>query len=62
VLARLPDAPAATRGISLFVAPEFLVNPDGTLGGAQTWHPRSVTSYGDKEGAIAYLVGHPKSP
>ena len=32
VLARLPDAPAGTRGISLFLAPKFLVNPDGSLG------------------------------
>ncbi len=32
VLARLPDAPAGTRGISLFLVPKYLVNPDGTLG------------------------------
>ena len=32
VLARLPDAPAGTRGISLFVVPKFLVNEDGSLG------------------------------
>src|SRR5437588_10612 len=32
VLARLPDAPAGTRGISLFVVPKFLPNADGTLG------------------------------
>jgi len=32
VLARLPDAPAGTRGISLFLVPKFLVNQDGTLG------------------------------
>ncbi|MEN0088369.1 MAG: acyl-CoA dehydrogenase [Pseudomonadota bacterium] len=32
VLARLPDAPAGTRGISLFVVPKFLVNEDGTPG------------------------------
>ena len=32
VLARLPDAPAGTKGISLFVVPKFLVNADGTLG------------------------------
>ena len=32
VLARLPDAPAGTRGISLFLVPKFLVNDDGTLG------------------------------
>ncbi|WP_274425469.1 acyl-CoA dehydrogenase [Chelativorans sp. YIM 93263] len=32
VLARLPDAPPGTKGISLFVVPKFLVNEDGTLG------------------------------
>lgn len=32
VLARLPDAPAGTKGISLFVVPKVLVNEDGSLG------------------------------
>ncbi|MFZ5722235.1 MAG: acyl-CoA dehydrogenase C-terminal domain-containing protein [Pseudomonadota bacterium] len=32
VLARLPDAPAGTRGISLFIVPKFLVNADGSVG------------------------------
>ncbi|WP_269630113.1 acyl-CoA dehydrogenase C-terminal domain-containing protein [Pelomonas sp. BJYL3] len=32
VLARLPDAPAGSKGISLFIVPKFLVNADGTLG------------------------------
>ncbi|MDI7861466.1 acyl-CoA dehydrogenase [Rhizobiaceae bacterium n13] len=32
VLARLPDAPAGTRGISLFLVPKYLVNDDGSLG------------------------------
>jgi acyl-CoA dehydrogenase len=32
VLARLPDAPAGTRGISLFLVPKFLVRDDGSLG------------------------------
>jgi alkylation response protein AidB-like acyl-CoA dehydrogenase len=32
VLARLPDAPPGTKGISLFVVPKFLVNDDGSLG------------------------------
>ncbi len=32
VLAKLPDAPEGTKGISLFVVPKFLVNPDGSLG------------------------------
>jgi hypothetical protein len=34
VLARLPDAPPGSRGISLFLAPKRLVNEDGTLGAA----------------------------
>lgn len=32
VLARTPDAPAGTRGISLFIVPKYTVNEDGTLG------------------------------
>ena len=32
VLARTPDSPAGTRGISLFIVPKFLVNADGSLG------------------------------
>ncbi|MEP6564388.1 MAG: acyl-CoA dehydrogenase [Mesorhizobium sp.] len=32
VLARLPDAPAGTRGISLFLVPKFLIGDDGSLG------------------------------
>jgi alkylation response protein AidB-like acyl-CoA dehydrogenase len=72
VLARLPDAPAGTRGMSLFVAPKFLVNPDGTPGPrndlicASIEHKlgihgcaTAVMSYGDNTGAIAYLVGEP---
>ena len=70
VLARLPDAPPGTRGISLFLAPKFLVKPDGSLGGrndvrcASIEHklgihasPTCVMVYGDAGGATAYLVG-----
>ncbi len=32
VLARLPDAPAGIKGVSLFIVPKFLVNADGSLG------------------------------
>jgi alkylation response protein AidB-like acyl-CoA dehydrogenase len=32
VLARLPDAPKGTKGISLFIVPKFLANPDSTVG------------------------------
>jgi alkylation response protein AidB-like acyl-CoA dehydrogenase len=72
VLARLPDAPAGTRGISLFVAPKFLVAADGSLGARNDLlcvsiehklgihaSPTAIMSYGDKGGAIAYLVGEP---
>jgi acyl-CoA dehydrogenase len=72
VLARLPDAPAGTRGISLFVVPKYLVNPDGTLGArndvacASLEHklgihasPTCVMVFGEKDGAIGYLVGEP---
>jgi len=70
VLARLPDAPPGTRGISLFLAPKFLVKPDGSLGSrndircASIEHklgihasPTCVMVYGDAGGATAYLVG-----
>ncbi len=32
VLARTPDAPAGTRGISLFLVPKYRLNADGTPG------------------------------
>jgi acyl-CoA dehydrogenase len=70
VLARLPDAPPGTRGLSLFLVPKFLVKPDGSLGPrndvrcASIEHklgihasPTCVMIYGDGEGAIGWLVG-----
>jgi acyl-CoA dehydrogenase len=70
VLARLPDAPEGTRGISLFLVPKFLVGADGALGArndvqvASLEHklgihasPTCVMSFGDGAGAIGYLVG-----
>ena len=71
VLARLPDAPAGTRGISLFLVPKWLVNSDGSLGArndvvtASLEHklgihasPTAVLKYGEGgEGAVGYLVG-----
>jgi len=42
VLARLPDAPAGTRGISLFLVPKFLVNDDGSLGTRNDLHCHSL--------------------
>ncbi len=70
VLARLPDAPPGTRGISLFLVPKFLVKPDGSLGArndvrcASIEHklgihasPTCVMIYGDNGGATGFLVG-----
>lgn len=70
VLARTPDAPEGNKGISLFLVPKFLVNPDGSLGErndvvcASIEHkmgihgsPTCTLSFGEKEGAIGYLVG-----
>jgi alkylation response protein AidB-like acyl-CoA dehydrogenase len=70
VLARLPDAPAGTRGISLFVVPKFLVKADGSLGARNDAHAQSIEHkmgihasptctmvYGDNGGAIGFLVG-----
>ena len=42
VLARLPDAPAGTRGISLFLVPKFLVNDDGSLGARNDLFAHSI--------------------
>src|SRR5258706_11923591 len=70
VLARLPDAPAGTKGISLFLIPKFLVNADGTLGARNDIYssgvehklgmhaaPTCTMTMGDQGGAIGYLVG-----
>ncbi len=72
VLARLPDAPPGTRGISLFVVPKYKVNADGSLGGPNDTRPVSVEhkmgihasptcvmAFGDKGGAEGFLVGKP---
>src|SRR5215472_3419434 len=70
VLARLPDAPAGTRGISLFLIPKFLVNADGSLGARNDIYPSGIEhklgmhasptctmTMGDHGGAIGYLIG-----
>ncbi|RQO66780.1 acyl-CoA dehydrogenase [Aquitalea sp. FJL05] len=70
VLARLPDAPAGVKGISLFIVPKFLVSADGSLGARNDVRcvslehklgihgsPTAVMSFGDNDGAIGYLVG-----
>lgn len=70
VLARTPDAPAGSKGISLFIVPKYLVNPDGSLGQRNDIRtvslehklgihasPTCVLAYGDNGGAIGFLVG-----
>jgi len=70
VLARIEGAPAGVKGISLFIVPKVLVNEDGSLGERNDVRtvsiehklgihasPTCVLSYGDKEGAIGYLIG-----
>jgi alkylation response protein AidB-like acyl-CoA dehydrogenase len=69
VLARLPDAPAGSKGISLFVVPKFKVNADGTVGernpifcGALE-HKMGIhgnsTAQLNLDGAVGTLVGQP---
>jgi 3-(methylthio)propanoyl-CoA dehydrogenase len=70
VLARLPDAPPGSRGISLFLVPKFMVEADGRLGARNDVRvvslehklgihasPTCVMAYGDNDGAIGYLIG-----
>jgi alkylation response protein AidB-like acyl-CoA dehydrogenase len=70
VLARIEGAPEGVKGISLFAVPKFLVNKDGTLGARNDVRcvsiehklgihasPTAVMAYGEKDGAIGYLVG-----
>ena len=67
VLARLPDAPAGVRGISLFVVPKYLVNADGSLGEYNNTKPLSLehklgihaspTAVMGFENSVGYLVG-----
>jgi alkylation response protein AidB-like acyl-CoA dehydrogenase len=72
VLARLPDAPEGTKGISLFIVPKVLVNADGSLGERNdvycagiehklgiNGNPTCTLNYGEKGGATGYLVGEP---
>jgi alkylation response protein AidB-like acyl-CoA dehydrogenase len=70
VLARLPDAPPGTRGISLFLVPKFLLNADGTPGTRNDVRAHSIEHklgvhgsptctmvFGDNGGATGFLVG-----
>ncbi|HMF20985.1 MAG TPA: acyl-CoA dehydrogenase [Pseudolabrys sp.] len=65
VLARLPDAPPGTKGISLFLIPKFM--PDGTRNDVRAHSvehklgihasPTCTMVYGDHGGAVGYLIG-----
>jgi alkylation response protein AidB-like acyl-CoA dehydrogenase len=70
VLARTPDAPEGVKGISLFVVPKFVPRADGTPGERNDVRcvsiehklgihasPTAVMAYGDRDGAIGYLIG-----
>jgi alkylation response protein AidB-like acyl-CoA dehydrogenase len=70
VLARLPDAPAGTRGISLFLVPKLLLDSDGRPAASNDVRcvsiehklgihasPTCVMSYGDHDECIGWLIG-----
>jgi acyl-CoA dehydrogenase len=70
VLARLPDAPPGTKGVSLFLVPKFLPNPDGSLGKRNDVRAHSIEHklgihasptctmvYGDRGGATGFIIG-----
>lgn len=70
VLARLPDAPPGTRGISLFLVPKFLLNADGSPGKRNDVRAHSIEHklgihgsptctmvFGDQGGATGFLIG-----
>ncbi len=72
VLARLPDAPEGSRGISLFAVPKYHVKEDGSLGPRNDLRcvsiehklginasPTCVMSYGDDGACVGELVGAP---
>lgn len=72
VLARLPDAPAGVKGISLFIVPKFLVDAQGNLGARNDLKcvsiehklgihasPTAVMAFGEQGGATGFLVGEP---
>jgi butyryl-CoA dehydrogenase len=70
VLARVKGAVKGVKGISLFIVPKFLVNDDGTVGQRNEvalaglfhkmggrGHTSTALSFGEQDGAVAYLVG-----
>jgi alkylation response protein AidB-like acyl-CoA dehydrogenase len=69
VLAKLPDAPAGSAGISMFIVPKFLVNEDQSLGERNAvscgsiehkmGYAASPTCVMNFDGAIGYMVGEP---
>jgi 3-(methylthio)propanoyl-CoA dehydrogenase len=72
VLGRIEGAPEGVKGISLFAVPKFMVNEDGSLGERNDVRcvsiehklgihasPTAVMAYGEKDGAVGYLVGEP---
>ncbi len=69
VLARLPDAPEGSRGISMFIVPKFKVNEDGSLGARNTVAAGAIehkmgihacsTCVINLDGAEGYLIGKP---
>ena len=71
VLARTPDAPPGTKGISCFVVPKIMVNDDGSLGEPNDLKvvsvehkmginasPTCTMSFGDEGGATGWLLGN----
>ena len=69
VLARLPDAPAGSKGISLFVVPKYKVNADGSLGERNAIYcgglehkmgiKANATAQIVMDGAVGEMVGQP---
>jgi alkylation response protein AidB-like acyl-CoA dehydrogenase len=69
VLARLPDAPKGTKGITLFIVPKFTPNADGSIGARNPVTCGSIehkmgirasaTAVLNFDGAIGYLIGEP---
>ena len=69
-LARTPDAPPGTRGISVFIVPKFLIEADGSIGARNDitcvgiehkmgihGSPTCVMALGEHNGAVGYLIG-----
>ncbi|MBV9835952.1 MAG: acyl-CoA dehydrogenase [Alphaproteobacteria bacterium] len=72
VLAKIPGGPPGVRGISLFIVPKHVVNPDGSVGQRNDVRlaglnhkmgyrgtTNTVLNFGEKGGAVGYLLGQP---